>query len=87
LLSADKCGILLVLNKIGASKSSLANLSAFPAIYINVNDGFELNFTVDGIGYSSSSPSCGSTSNSFNLTFGRNVGIGISKNFETSKKK
>jgi hypothetical protein len=46
-----------------------------------------LNFTVDGISDNSSSLSVGSTSNSFNLTFGGSVGIGISKNFETGKKK
>jgi len=55
--------------KVGTSKSSLANVNVFPAIFINVKDGFGLNFTVDGIGYSSSSLSVGSTSNSFNLTF------------------
>ena len=71
----------------GGSKSTQANVSAFPAIFINVKNGFGLNFTVGGIGYSSTKPSGERATSSFNLTFGQSVGIGISKNFGTGKKK
>ena len=74
-------------SKVGDLKSNTAAISAFPAVFINVKNGFGLNFNVGGIGYNSIKPSGGSASNSFDLNFGKTVGIGISKNFGLSKKK
>lgn len=73
-------------DKLGDVKSNTANITAFPAVFINVKNGFGLNFTVGGISYSSSKPSGGSSTNTFGLTFGKSVGIGLSKNFGGSKK-
>lgn len=73
-------------DKLGNVKSNTAGISAFPAVFINVKNGFGLNFTVGGISYSSSKPSGGSSTNTFGLTFGKSVGIGLSKNFGGSKK-
>lgn len=74
-------------DKIGSAKSTTAGISAFPAVFINVKNGFGLNFSVGGISYGSSKPSGGSASNTFAFTFGKSVGIGLSKNFGGSKKK
>lgn len=74
-------------DKMGDIKSTTANISAFPAVFINVKDGFGLNFTVGGISYGSSKPSGGSATNTFGLTFGKTVGIGLSKNFGGNSKK
>jgi len=73
--------------KVGNVNTSVGAISAFPAVFINVKNGFGLNFSVGGIGYTSSKPSGGSASNSFNFTFGQSVGIGLSKNFGLHKKK
>ncbi|MFT3935369.1 MAG: hypothetical protein QM726_17215 [Chitinophagaceae bacterium] len=68
-------------------RSSLADIKAFPALFINFGHSFGLNFSVGGIEYNSSKPSGSSASNEFSFTFGRAVGIGISKNFGGGKKK
>ncbi|MFT3701403.1 MAG: outer membrane beta-barrel protein [Agriterribacter sp.] len=72
--------------KTNGVKSSSANVTAFPALFINFKDSFGLNFTIGGIEYNSSKPSGDRATNQFNLTFGRSVGIGVSKNFGGRKK-
>ncbi len=71
----------------GFSSTTTAAVSAFPAIFINVKNGFGLNFNVGGISYNSSKPSGVGSTNVFDLNFGKEVGIGISKNFGLHKKK
>ena len=73
-------------SKTAGVSSTTAAVGAFPAVFINVKNGFGLNFNVGGIAFNSSKPSGGSASNSFDLTFGKTVGIGISKNFGGHKK-
>ncbi len=53
-----------------------------PALYLNINKGFGLNFNVGSIGYSNLnySNSANDTQN-FNFSFGQAFSIGISKNF------
>jgi hypothetical protein len=51
-----------------------------PAIYANIKNSFGLNFSVGGLGYSSLSNS-GVTKSTFGLTFGKELSIGLSKNF------
>ncbi|MEN2414053.1 outer membrane beta-barrel protein [Flavobacterium mesophilum] len=55
-----------------------------PAIFINVHNGFGLNFNIGGIEYGSLNYDGDSGSNSaknFNITFGQAFSVGISKNF------
>jgi len=67
------------------------NLNITPAIGVNVINGFALNFGFGGIDYTTSKldASGAKSSNSFSLTFGQQVNVGISKNFGagTAKKK
>mgnify|MGYP003577403901 CR=1 FL=1 len=56
----------------------------FPAIFINVKNGFGLNFDFGGIEYEASNykdAPCDLRSSSFGLNFGKTFNIGISKNF------
>ncbi|ANH83618.1 hypothetical protein A8C56_00970 [Niabella ginsenosidivorans] len=58
------------------------NVGFFPAVFINVKNGFGLNFNIGGIEYTSMKYKQSQDKvNNFNITFGRSVGIGISKNF------
>ncbi|MES2431593.1 MAG: outer membrane beta-barrel protein [Bacteroidota bacterium] len=62
--------------------------SLIPALSINVHNGLALNFNIGGIDFTSVGPKDGTSNiNSFNLTFGQSVGIGIQKNFMCKKKK
>ncbi len=57
-----------------------------PAIYADVKNGFGLNFSVGGLGYSSIKWDGASTTGStFGLTFGKTLSIGLSKNFGGKK--
>jgi Outer membrane protein beta-barrel domain len=54
-----------------------------PAIYMDINKGFGINFSIGGLGYSSvKSDATGAESlNNFNFNFGSAFALGISKNF------
>lgn len=71
----------------GIKAGSFTSVSAFPAVFINVKNGFGLNFDFGGISYNSINPSApGSTTTAFSLTFGQTANLGISKNFSFKKK-
>ncbi|GAB3005750.1 outer membrane beta-barrel protein [Niabella terrae] len=58
------------------------NVGFFPAVFINVKNGFGLNFNIGGIEYTSKKFNETDIKNSnFNVNFGKSVSIGISKNF------
>lgn len=53
-----------------------------PALFINMKKGFGLNFSIGGLGYSSTSyDKVDIDERSFYFNFGKTVNIGISKNF------
>ncbi|MCI9846628.1 outer membrane beta-barrel protein [Flavobacterium pectinovorum] len=56
-----------------------------PAIFINVNKGFGLNFNIGGLGYNTlnfdGNNGNGDTVKNFNVSFGQAFSVGISKNF------
>ncbi|WP_238555291.1 hypothetical protein [Chryseobacterium sp. P1-3] len=53
-----------------------------PALFINFRNGFGLNFNIGGIRYGYLKDSDADvTNNRFNFSFGKEVGVGISKNF------
>lgn len=56
-----------------------------PAIFINVNKGFGLNFNIGGLGYNTlnydGNNGNGDNVKSFNFSFGQAFSVGISKNF------
>ncbi|GAB2817007.1 outer membrane beta-barrel protein [Ferruginibacter profundus] len=64
-------------------------INIFPAVGVNVKNGFALNFGFGGIDYGTSKAdvSGAKSANSFSLTFGQQVNVGISKNFGPGKKK
>ncbi|RYD79694.1 MAG: porin family protein [Sphingobacteriales bacterium] len=75
-------------NKLGNSTQAEANgvaVNLFPAVFINVKNGFGLNFDFGGVTYGSIKPKGGSAENSFAFNFGKNINIGISKNFGGKK--
>ena len=58
----------------------------YPALGVNIHHGLALNFNV-GINYATDKvQSATNSNNSFNLTFGHSVNIGISKNFNCGHK-
>lgn len=67
---------------IDALKANGFNVGFFPAVFINVKNGFGLNFNIGGIEYNSLKLKESETkTNSFNVNFGKTASIGISKNF------
>lgn len=70
----------------GIKTGSYTTVNAFPAIFVNVKNGFGLNFNIGGISYNSYKPTGGSANTGFNVTFGQSANIGISKNFSFKKK-
>ncbi|WP_035645551.1 outer membrane beta-barrel protein [Flavobacterium sp. ASV13] len=55
-----------------------------PAIFINVHNGFGLNFNIGGLEYGTlnyDGDSGETTSKNFNFTFGQSFSVGVSKNF------
>lgn len=70
-----------------ASNSSEIKLNGFyanftPALFINFKNGFGLNFNIGGIRYGYlKQDGADFKNNRFNLSFGKEVGVGISKNF------
>lgn len=71
--------------KVGASTEDTYNgfrAEAFPAIGVNVKNGFALNFGFGGIAFNTRSwDKADATTTGFSLTFGQQVNVGISKNF------
>jgi hypothetical protein len=63
------------------TKASGFYATVTPAIYADVKNGFGLNFSVGGLGYSSLGVSGQPTGSTFGLTFGKTLSIGLSKNF------
>ena len=75
-----------VSDNIGGGKSNGFDAQLFPAVFINVKNGFGLNFSFGGLEYNSQKPSGGgSATNNFSLTFGSGASFGISKNFGGKK--
>ncbi|WP_228437929.1 outer membrane beta-barrel protein [Chryseobacterium shigense] len=70
-----------------ASVSSERKLNGFytsftPALFINFKNGFGLNFNIGGIRYAYlKEDGADFKNNKFSLSFGKEVGVGISKNF------
>lgn len=54
-----------------------------PALFLNINKGFGLNFNIGGLGYNTlnSTTNNGNDTKSFNFSFGQALSVGISKNF------
>jgi hypothetical protein len=54
-----------------------------PAIFLNINKGFGLNFNIGGLGYNTlnNTTSNSNDTKSFNFSFGQAISVGISKNF------
>ena len=65
----------------GSNKSNGFNAQLFPAVFINVKNGFGLNFSFGGLSYDSEKQSGSPAINSLALTFGSGASFGISKNF------
>lgn len=57
-----------------------------PALFINMKNGFGLNFNIGGIEYSGLSGTGNYDADNFSFNFGKEVGFGISKNFGAGKK-
>jgi hypothetical protein len=67
---------------ISKQKADGIYIGVTPAIFINVNKGFGLNFNIGGIGYDTLSYNHGGGDvKTFNFTFGQAFSVGISKNF------
>lgn len=54
-----------------------------PALFLNINKGFGLNFNIGGLGYNTLNNTThnGSDAKNFNFSFGQAISVGISKNF------
>ncbi|UEG49845.1 porin family protein [Ferruginibacter lapsinanis] len=75
-------------SKVGSTKVGTSTAIALtPAAFINLKNGFGLNFDFGGLGFSSTKPTGGSASTGFGVTFGKTMNIGIQKNFSLTKKK
>jgi len=67
-------------------KSNGFGANVFPAVALNVHNGFALNFSFGGISYETTKVKGASESrNAFALNFGQQAHIGISKNFGGKK--
>lgn len=68
--------------KVKGSEYSGFEAGLFPAVGINVINGFALNFSVGGVNFASTTmKDADYSASSFNLTFGQQLNFGISKNF------
>lgn len=64
------------------SKHAGFYLNFFPAVGVNVHKGFALNFGFGGLGFSTDKyEDADNTASNFDISFGQQVNIGISKNF------
>lgn len=67
-------------------KTNGFNAGIFPAVFVNVNKNFGLNFSFGGINFASQKVDGASKSSSnFNINFGQSFNIGVSKNFGGKK--
>lgn len=70
----------------GSGKTNGFGAEVFPAVALNVHNGFALNFSFGGISYGSTKVKGASEStNSFDLNFGQQANFGISKTFGGKK--
>ena len=67
--------------KVDGLKNNGFSASLFPAIGVNLRNGFALNFSFGNLGYSSLKPKGSKAATDFGLSFGSGAGFGISKNF------
>ena len=66
-------------------KGSGVGVNLFPAVFVNVKNGFGLNFDFGGIGFNTYKPKGGTSGSAFNLNFGQTFNVGVSKNFGKRK--
>lgn len=67
--------------KTAGVKMNGAEATLFPAIGVNLKNGFALNFNFGSLGFTSAKVKGQEKSSSFGLNFGSGAGFGISKNF------
>lgn len=70
-----------ITNKTGDISSNGFSANLFPAIGVNLKNGFALNFNFGSLGYYSNKPKESKSTSNFSLSFGSGAGFGISKNF------
>ena len=69
-------------NAFSKSKADGMYVGVTPALFINMKDGFGLNFSIGGLGYETLSyDNNGADVSSFYFNFGQTFNIGVSKNF------
>lgn len=68
-------------NKTADTKADGFYVGFTPALFINFKNGFGLNFNIGGVRYETLNWEGGADTSRFNINFGKEVGIGISKNF------
>jgi hypothetical protein len=61
------------------------NVNLFPAVFINLKNSFGLNFNVGGLSYQTSSATGLKSISTFDFNFGKELTIGLSKNFGGKK--
>lgn len=84
--SQDTVGIIAV-GKFEDTYNGFA-VSAFPAIGVNVHKGWALNFAFGGIGFQTATwDKANMTNTAFDVTFGQQINVGISKNIFCGHKK
>ncbi len=68
---------------LSTSKANGFYVGVTPALFLNINKGFGLNFNLGGLGYNTlnNTTNNGSDSKNFNFSFGQAFSVGISKNF------
>ena len=69
-------------NKTADTKADGFYVGFTPALFVNFKNGFGLNFNIGGVRYETLDWDGGSDNSRFNINFGKEVGIGISKNFK-----
>ena len=67
--------------KTAGVKSNGFETTIFPAIGVNLKNGFALNFNFGSLGFMTGKVKGEKKSSSFGLNFGSGAGFGISKNF------
>ena len=68
-------------------KSNGFQASLFPAIGVNLKNGFALNFNFGNLGFGSNKVKGAEAATNFGLSFGSGAGFGISKNFGLKSQK
>lgn len=67
--------------KVDGLKNNGFSATLFPAIGVNLRNGFALNFSFGNLGYRTLKPKGSKAATDFGLSFGSGAGFGISKNF------